>query len=117
MKKKISQIAREDGRYSSAAIQFVCEGLDRAIKTTSDEPRHISGQNLCEELRRSAVNKWGRLAKLVFNVWGIKTTRDFGEIVYLMIEHKWISAQPDDSIEDFNEIYDFDLVFKKEFRF
>ena len=47
----------------------------------------------------------------------MKTTRDFGQIVYLMIEHKWMSAQPTDSIEDFDDVYDFDVIFKKQFKF
>ena len=52
---------------------------------------------------------------MVLNNWGIETTRHLGEIVYLMIENKWMSAQPDDSIDDFNDVYDFDVVFRQEF--
>ena len=54
---------------------------------------------------------------LVLNSWGIKTTRDFGEIVYLMIRHKWMNAQPTDSIDDFNDVYDFKTVFKGHSKF
>ncbi|GAI43197.1 unnamed protein product, partial [marine sediment metagenome] len=64
-----------------------------------------------------AIKKWGRLAMLVLNTWGIKTTRDFGEIVYLMIKHKWMNAQPTDSIDDFNDVYDFKTAFKDQFKF
>ncbi|MHC4572028.1 MAG: Minf_1886 family protein, partial [Planctomycetota bacterium] len=59
----------------------------------------------------------GRLAMLVLNGWNIKTTQDFGEIVYLMIINKWMSAQPTDSIDDFNDVYDFKTVFKDQFEF
>jgi len=54
---------------------------------------------------------------LVLNSWGIKSTRDFGEIVYLMIENEWMSAQPGDKIDDFNDLYDFKAVFKDNFSF
>ena len=54
---------------------------------------------------------------LVLNTWNIKTTRDFGEIVYLMIENKWMSAQPTDSIDDFNDVYDLKAVFEDQFKF
>jgi uncharacterized repeat protein (TIGR04138 family) len=54
---------------------------------------------------------------LVLNGWNIKTTQDFGEIVYLMIINKWMSAQPTDSIDDFNDVYDFKTVFKDQFEF
>ena len=117
MKKKLSQIAQEDGRYNPAALKFVYDGLGYTVKKVTDEPQHINGQVLCEGLRQLALKRWGRLAKLVLNSWGVKTTRDFGEIVYLMIENQWMSAQPTDSIDDFNNIYDFDTVFNKQFKF
>ena len=117
MKKALEEIAREDGRYSLTVVKFVYEGLSFTIKKVAGEPSHITGQSLCEGLRRLAVEKWGRLAVLVLNTGGVKTTRDFGEIVYLLIKHKWMSAQPTDSIDDFNDIYDFKTVLKDRFRF
>jgi len=117
MKKNFEQIAKEDSRYNSQAIKFVYEGLSFTVKKITVEPRHISGQTLCEGLRKLAVEKWGRLAMLVLNTWGIKTTRDFGEIVYLMIRHKWMSAAETDSIDDFNDVYEFQTVFKNQFVF
>ena len=117
MKKNLEQIARQDSRYRSQAIKFVYEGLNYTAKNVAKEPRRISGQTLCEGLRKLAIEKWGRLAMLVLNTWGVKTTRDFGEIVYLMIKHEWMSAQPTDSIDDFNDVYDFKTVFKDQFKF
>ena len=117
MKKNFEQIAKEDCRYNSQAIKFVYEGLSFTVKKITVEPRHISGQTLCEGLRKLAIEKWGRLAKLVLNSWGIKTTRDFGEIVYLMIRHKWMSAAETDTIDDFNDVYEFQTVFKDHFVF
>jgi len=117
MENKLEKIAAEDGRFDPRAIKFVYEGLTYTVKKIVAEPGHISGQMLCEGLRRLAIKKWGRLAMLVLNSWGIKTTRDFGEIVYLMIRHKWMNAQPTDSIDDFNDVYDFKTVFKDELLF
>jgi len=116
-KKNLEKIAREDGRFSPAAIRFVYEGLGYTAKRIADEPRHVTGQTLCEGLKKLAVEKWGRLALLVLNTWGIKGTREFGEIVYLMIKHKWMSAQPTDSIDDFDDVFDFQAVFKEQFEF
>ena len=113
MKKKLEEIAREDSRFSPNALKFVYE----ATKKVSTESRHVTIQTLCEGLRKLAVEKWGRLAMLVLDTWGVKTTRDLGEIVYLMIKHKWMSAQPTDSIDDFNDVYDFKTVFKDRFKF
>jgi len=117
MRKSIDDIVSEDSRYSAAAIRFVYEGLDYTIKKLAAKPGHVSGQMLCEGLKRLALEKWGRLAMLVLNSWQVHTSRDFGEIVYLMIRHEWMSAQPTDTIDDFNDLYDFETVFKKEFKF
>ncbi|MHC4572173.1 MAG: Minf_1886 family protein, partial [Planctomycetota bacterium] len=96
MKKNLEKIAREDGRFSPGAIKFVYDGLGYTAKKILREPDHVTGQVLCQGLRKLAVEKWGRLAMLVLNGWNIKTTQDFGEIVYLMIINKWMSAQPTD---------------------
>ena len=117
MKKRLEKIAREDSRFSPQAVKFVYEGLGYTAKKIVAEPSHVSGQALCEGLKELAGQKWGRLVMLVLNTWGVKTTRDFGEIVYLMIGHKWMSAQPTDSIDDFNDVYDFKTVFKDQFKF
>ena len=117
MKQNFERIAREDGRYNPAAVRFVYEGLGYAARGVEDDPKHVSGQVLCEGLRKLAIDKWGRMAMLVLNNWGLKATRDFGEIVFLMVDNKLMSAQPTDSIEDFEDVYDFKTVFKDHFRF
>ena len=117
MKKKLETIARDDGRYHPGIVRFVYEGLGYTLKELVAEPQHVSGQTLCDGLCELALRRWGRLSKLVLNNWGVKTTRDFGEIVYLLIDHKWMSAQPTDSIEDFNDVFDFQTAFKDKFSF
>ena len=117
MKKNLEEIAAEDGRFCADVIEFVYEGLGYTMKNIVDEPGHVTGQLLCEGLRKLAVERWGGLAKLVLNNWGISSTNDFGQIVYLMIKHKWMSAQPADSFEDFSNVYDFQTVFKDQFEF
>lgn len=117
MKKKLYNIAKEDGRYSFEVIKFVNEALEYTIRNFAGKPGHITGKVLCQGLQKLAIEKWGKLAKLVLNTGGVKTTRDIGEIVFLMIENQWMSAKPTDSIEDFDDVYDFETVFKKQFTF
>jgi uncharacterized repeat protein (TIGR04138 family) len=117
MKKNLEKVAKEDGRYSPQAVKFVYEGLGYTAQKMVTEPEHVSGQVLCKGLQKLAIEKWGRLAMLVLNNWNIRSTSDFGQIVYLMIKNKWMSAQPTDTIEDFTEVYDFKTVFKDEFVF
>ena len=117
MKKSLEEIARDNGRYNLHALRFVYEGLGYTARNVASKPRHVNGQTLCEGLKKLAIEKWGRLALLVLNSWGIKNTRDFGEIVYLLIDQEMMSAQATDSIEDFNDVYDFKTVFKDQFKF
>ena len=123
MKHNIEDIAREDGRFRPEGITFVYEGLSYTVKKMTEEtgekagPHHVSGRDLAYGLRDLALERWGRMAKTVLNRWGIRTTRDFGEIVYLMISHEWMSAQASDSIDDFNDIYEFKAVFEDGFEF
>jgi len=117
MKQGLDEIAHEDGRYDPAAFRFVYEGLGYTVKNVTQEACHVSGQTLCEGLRQMAIEKYGRLALLVLNTWGLKTTRDFGQIVYTLIDHEWMSAQPTDTLDDFNDVYEFQATFKGQFAF
>jgi len=122
MKKTIEDIAAEDSRYNAKALRFVYEGLGLAVEKIRQndegpEPRHISGQEFSEVLTSIAMERWGRLAKVVLNHWNINTTRDMGEIVYLLIANNLMSTQENDTIEDFDDVLDFEEVFEKRFRF
>jgi len=117
MKKGLDEIAKESGRYQAAAFKFVYEGLGYTVQNVTQESRHVSGQTLCEGLRRMAIEKYGRLALMVLTTWGLATTRDFGEIVYILIDNEWMSAQPTDTIDDFNDVYEFEATFKAQFVF
>ena len=123
MKKGIEQIAENDGRFDARALKFVFEGLGTTIQQIREQeeepagPRHIAGDELAGGIAELAIERWGRLARLVLNHWGVKTTRDIGEIVYLMIENQWMTAQESDTIEDFDNVFDFEQVFEKNFDF
>jgi len=120
MKKSLESIASEDGRYDAMALKFVYEGLGvtiEKIRRNQLEKRHISGGELSKGLGDLAMERWGRLSRLVLNRWGVHTTRDLGEIVYLMIANNWMTAQQDDKIDDFDNVYDFERVFEKDFKF
>jgi uncharacterized repeat protein (TIGR04138 family) len=68
-------------------------------------------------LAELASEKWGYLARIVLNQLGIKSTYDFGSIVYLMVENKWMHARPEDTIEEFGDVYNFEDVFEKNYQF
>jgi len=121
VKKTIEEIARDDGRYDTRALMFVFEGLASTIDTLhqyqapDEPPRHISGQELAWGLAELAQKRWGRLAAMVLDCWGVHTTRDLGEIVYLMIDSGWMTSQETDTVEDFDNVFDFGDVFERQY--
>lgn len=121
MKKTIEEIACQDGRYDARALKFVFEGLAETIEMLRAQedpegmPRHITGQELSWGLAQSARKRWGRLAGMVLSYWGLNRTRDFGEIVYLMIDYGWMTSQDTDTIDDFNNVFDFTDVFETQY--
>jgi uncharacterized repeat protein (TIGR04138 family) len=113
---QIERAIRQDGRYPPEAYEFLHRGLAHATRAVyGDEapegPRHVSGQQLCEGLRRLALQTWGPLAPAVLRRWKIRTTRDFGEMVFLLIRLGLMGKQDADQIEDFDDVYDFAEAF------
>ena len=76
----------------------------------------MTGQELCEAIRRYALQQYGYMARLVLKNWGIRSTGDFGEIVYNLIRIGCMRKTARDRREDFDDVYDFDTAFRQEFR-
>ena len=114
-----SRLREHAGPYPPQAFIFVQEGLrhtcDRihAIEGDGpiDGPRHVTGQELCIGLRDYAHQQYGLLALTVLNSWNIRRTEDFGKIVFAMIEAGLLRKTEQDSIADFQNVYDFMEVF------
>lgn len=106
-------------RYPPAAYVFVQEGLRQTSERVyaidddleGDGSRHVTGQELCVGLRDYAVNEFGPLARTVLHDWGIRQTRDFGKIVFTMIEAGLLRKTDEDSIDDFVDVFNFDEAF------
>ncbi|HNT34905.1 MAG TPA: hypothetical protein PKH07_07905 [bacterium] len=93
--------------YRPEAYVFVLQGMQYTQKKL-EKPRHLTGQEFARSLAAFARHLYGALAKDVLAEWGIKKTIDFGHIVYDLIEMGQMSKRPEDSLEDFRDIYDFD---------
>ncbi len=131
----IAELLHQDKRYKFDAYVFVFEALSyaqsvlemgrespsepisREEEEEADQPqRHVSGQELCEAIRRYALQQYGYMAKTVLNSWGIHRTGDFGEIVFNLIRIGHMRKTPDDRREDFDDVYDFDAAFQQNFQ-
>ena len=57
-----------------------------------------------------SLNSWP-LTLTVFDHWGIRETRDFGEIVFNLVENNLLAKTEKDTREDFAAGFDFDDAF------
>lgn len=138
----IVKLLCEDRRYKLEAYQFVRAGLAYAQEVLGmggapvpapqaqaatehedeDEPgpsrplRHVTGQELCLAFRQLAHEQFGYMARLVLADWGIRSTGDFGEIVYNLIKIGEMTKSDHDRREDFDDVYDFDQALVREYR-
>jgi uncharacterized repeat protein (TIGR04138 family) len=138
----IAQLLQEDKRYTFDAYLFIFEALQYAqdvlhmgAEAPSEQPqrpagaqaetrvserepgeRHVTGQELCEAIRRYALEQYGYMAKTVLNSWGLRKTGDFGEIVFNLIRVGQMRKTPADTRVDFDDLYDFDVALKQDFK-
>ena len=115
----VARICARDGRYAPEAFAFLNDGLVKTLKRVQEKEkksRQISGAELADGLRAYALEQYGPLALTVLGRWGVRTTRDFGEIVFLLLEAGLLGKTEEDKIEDFDNLYDFDAAFRAPFR-
>lgn len=107
----LSEIRKRDGKYNERAYVFVLAALEFA-QTRLPARRHLTGAELAWACRDFALEQFGMLAASVLTHWGVETTEDFGQIVFMLIDVGLLARQPTDKLEDFQHVYDFADVFK-----
>jgi uncharacterized repeat protein (TIGR04138 family) len=115
----LDQILATDNRFHRDAYLFMREALDFTQKIVGRENqgkvRHVTGQELLDGLRQYALQQFGPMAVTVFEEWGIRNCKDFGEIVFNMVEIGLLARTEKDSRDDFQSGYDFTDAFRKPF--
>ncbi len=116
----VELILTRDTRFSREAYTFVREALDYTQKLIGKEThgriRHVSGQELLDGIRQFALQQFGPMVVTVFEEWGVRNCRDFGEIVFNMLEIGLLAKTDRDTRDDFQNGYDFTDAFRKPFR-
>jgi uncharacterized repeat protein (TIGR04138 family) len=115
----VSLIVASNSRYRCDAYFFVRDALDytkRTMGRSKTDEKHVSGKELLEGIRAFALETYGPMAATVLGEWGIRACSDFGEIVFIMIEHSLLAKSENDSRADFDGGYDFEDAFGKPFR-
>lgn len=116
----LSRIVEKDPRFGPAAYEFLFESLEftrnRLTKLRGSKVKHVSGPELLEGLRVLALESFGRLAKTVLNQWGVTKTADVGDMVFNLIESGDMEKTDEDSRADFENVYDFDEAFSRDYK-
>ena len=103
---------------------FVCDAVnytqDRLGRVLDDDDRdvdqHVSGGELLRGACSLAVQEYGLMAPVVFKLWGIRNTDDFGEMVFRLIEAERLSKSDRDDPDDFRDLFDIEKALADSFQ-
>lgn len=107
---KLKMIIKKDPRYQADAYEFVMQALWFTQKKL-ERKGHVSGAELLDGIKQFALEQFGPMAKAVFEHWGVRTTLDFGEIVFNMVDCGLMKQTESDKKDDFANVYDFQEAF------
>ncbi len=111
----LDRILESDGRFPRRAYLFVMEAVSYTVEKLT-ERRHITGRELSLGIRDFAIERFGIASRLVFEEWNITKTRDFGDIVFNLVNEGLLRKTDEDDIEDFDEVFDFTAAFETEYQ-
>ncbi len=128
LRNELAGILARDPRYTIHAYHFIFEALEytknlkkqsklraRGKARSTAASRHVTGRDLCVGVRLLALDQYGLMALGVLKLWGIQSTSDLGEIVYNLIKSGDLEKTPADSRSDFDNVFDFETTFRREF--
>jgi uncharacterized repeat protein (TIGR04138 family) len=124
----LAAVVARDPRYSIQAYALVREAIEytqrsrkrrRAVRSrrsgkAAAAAQHMTGQELCEGFRRLVLAQYGLMALAVLHRWGLRSTADIGAIVYNLIASGDVEKKTSDSRADFDDVFDFETVFRRE---
>ncbi|MEN9509602.1 MAG: hypothetical protein RLZZ621_2165 [Gemmatimonadota bacterium] len=108
----MDQIRLREQRFDERAYLFVLAALEHS-QARLTERRHISGPELANACRELALQRFGVMARLVLEQWGVHSTGDIGDIVFTLVDMGLLVSQPEDSRDDFLGVFDFSEAFER----
>ncbi len=110
----MDRIRLREPRFSEAGYLFVLAALE-FCQTRLPERRHLTGAELAEGCRDLALERYGLLARMVLAHWGVTRSADFGDIVFTLVDLGLLLSQPNDSRDDFADVFDFATAFDRDY--
>ncbi len=106
----LAKLRASESHYHENGYLFVLESIEY-LQRRMTLRRHVSGPELARACRDHALEQYGLVAKQVLSHWGIRQTEDLGKIVFALVDVGLLSTQPDDRVQDFESVFDFDEAF------
>jgi uncharacterized repeat protein (TIGR04138 family) len=110
----MDRIRAREPRFHEGAYLFVLSALEYS-QARLPERRHICGRELARACRDLALERYGVMARLVLEYWGVRSTADIGDIVFTLVDLGFLISQPTDTREEFVGVFDFDQEFEREY--
>jgi uncharacterized repeat protein (TIGR04138 family) len=109
----MDRIRAREPRFQEHAYLFVLGALVYC-QARLPERRHICGRELAEACRDLALERYGVMAQLVLDHWGVRSTADIGDVVFTLVDLGLLISQPSDSRDEFIGVFDFAETFERE---
>lgn len=110
----MDRIRLREPRFDERAYLFVLAALEYCQQRL-DERRHITGRELALACRDLALDRFGVMARLVLDHWGVRSSADIGDVVFTLVDLGLLMSQPTDSRDEFVDVFDFDQAFEREY--
>lgn len=110
----LERLQDQNPKFHGKAYLFLLSAL-HSVLAGLEESRHISGEELAHGVRELALSQYGPMARTVLGHWGIHGTEDLGEIVFAMVECGVLVKEEDDRREDFQDLFDFEEAFERDY--
>lgn len=109
------QLVESDPRFRVEAYLFIFESLHEAQRIHK-RSKHVSARELLDGFRELARARFGLMARRVLASWGLESTADVGAVVFNLVNSGMMSKTDEDSVEDFEGVFDFDAAFVHDYR-
>lgn len=110
----MDRIRLREPRFHEHAFLFVLAALEFCQQRLT-ERRHITGGELAVACRDLALDRYGLMARLVLEHWGVRSTSDIGDIVFTLVDLGLLISQPNDAREEFTAVFEFDDAFERQY--
>lgn len=110
----MDRILIREPRFDEQAYLFILAALEHC-QARLEVRRHITGGELANACLDLALERYGLMARLVLEYWGVKSTADLGDVVFTLVDLGFLLSQPQDTRDEFLDVYNFESAFEHEY--